>query len=90
MRFDWLLSGALIAATAVAFAWWTRLVSSRLATRWLRFQSRPFWFRALVYSGLIWVGLRLLRGGLRPFIGYVLVVGGIVLWAAASAHAKRT
>jgi hypothetical protein len=90
MRFDWLLSGALIVVTLVAFAWWTRLVSARLANRWLRFRSRPFCYRALVHIGLIWVGLRLLRGWLKLFLVYVLVVGGTVLWAAMSAHSKRS
>lgn len=89
MRLDWLLSGFLVVATAVALGWWARLVSSRLADHWLRFRSRPFWYRSLLYAGLIWVGLRLLRGGVRLFLCYVLAVGGLLLWAAASAHARR-
>ena len=90
MRLDWLLSGVLVVATVVAFGLWARLFSARLADHWFRFHARPIWHRYLVYTGLIWVGLRLLRGGIRLFLGYVLVVGCLFVWAAASAHTKRS
>ncbi len=89
MRYDWVLTGALLVATLTSVLLLLRECSQRLARQWLAFRNRPIWFRGLVWCGLLWLGLRVLRAGGRAFLLYVLIVGGLAAWGAASASVRR-
>jgi len=90
MRYDWLLTGAVIFVALLSLQLLVRDISGRLAQHWRRFLARPLWFRVCAGSALMWIALKLLRAGPRPFLAYLMVVGGTLLWAAAAARSHRS
>ena len=89
MRFDWLLTGAVAAGALWSAHRFLADVSRHLAGRWRSFQRQPFWVRWVLWTALLWVALRLLRFGWRPFLVYGVVLGGVLLWAAGAARGTR-
>jgi hypothetical protein len=88
-RFDWLLSGVLVAAVLWSAHRLTRELSSRLARWWLRLESAPWLARWGLWTVLVWFALRLARWGWRALVAYTVFVGGTLIWAAAAARLRR-